>query len=73
MWSANDPAVEVVETSEREATLRVPLHTVSVDDEGYPIGVEDYSRFKNWAVIIVPTDEVEGLCAYDSERCAEAA
>lgn len=68
MWSAKDPAVEVIEVESGRATLRVALESIAGDDEGFPTGgpdwsVEDYDRFAGWALIVVPADEVEGLCA----------
>lgn len=68
MWNANDCDVEVVEVSGGRATLRVALDALRVDGDGVPVAgpdwsVEDYDRFRGWAVINVPADEVEGLCA----------
>lgn len=62
MWSANEPGVEVVEVVDGVATLRVRYDMLTeFDSEGFPLGVEDYDRRQNWALVLFPADEVEGL------------
>jgi len=71
MWTLSKDT-RLVSVEGDRATLKVSLSSLTFDDEGHPVAgagwsVDDYDSAAGWALIDVPSSEVEGL---DSSEAA---